>query len=70
MESFWAEMATRKHKVTEVKLFQRLAKTTKLVLVLPHSNADGVGIFSGGPLQDQGQEQLSPGWNPVIGNDN
>ncbi|KAL0992571.1 hypothetical protein UPYG_G00095100 [Umbra pygmaea] len=40
MESFWAEMATRKHKVTEAKEFERLADVTKLVLVLPHANAD------------------------------
>ncbi|KAJ8008669.1 hypothetical protein DPEC_G00080820 [Dallia pectoralis] len=40
MESFWAEMATRKHKVTGAKEFERLAAVAKLVLVLPHANAD------------------------------
>ncbi|XP_065119841.1 uncharacterized protein [Paramisgurnus dabryanus] len=46
MESFWAEMATRKHKVTGVSLFPRLATIAKIVLVLPHSNADAERVFS------------------------
>ncbi|KAJ8381382.1 hypothetical protein SKAU_G00021600 [Synaphobranchus kaupii] len=46
MGSFWAEMATRKHKVTGVSQFQRLASIAKLVLVLPHSNADAERVFS------------------------
>lgn len=32
--------------VTGVRLFQRLAKIAKLVLVLPHSNADAERVFS------------------------
>lgn len=82
MGGFWAEMATRKHKVriilngssstftvawlnaydvlkfsslnlavhslkvTGVSQFQRLASIAKLVLVLPHSNADAERVFS------------------------
>ncbi|KAK6269308.1 hypothetical protein J4Q44_G00393770 [Coregonus suidteri] len=46
MESFWAEMATRKHKVTGAKEFERLAAVAKLVLVLPHANADAERVFS------------------------
>ncbi|KAK6313957.1 hypothetical protein J4Q44_G00154160 [Coregonus suidteri] len=46
MESFWAEMATRKHKVTGAKEFERLAAVAKLVLVLPHANADADRVFS------------------------
>ncbi|XP_053267948.1 uncharacterized protein LOC128425383 [Pleuronectes platessa] len=46
MESFWAGMATRKHKVTGAKEFERLAAVAKLVLVLPHSNADAERVFS------------------------
>ncbi|XP_061093937.1 uncharacterized protein LOC133126086 [Conger conger] len=46
MESFWAEMATRKHKVTGANEFERLAAVAKLVLVLPHSNADAERVFS------------------------
>ncbi|XP_065143962.1 uncharacterized protein [Paramisgurnus dabryanus] len=46
MESFWAEMATRKHKVTGAKEFERLAAIAKHVLVLPHANADAERVFS------------------------
>ncbi|XP_048008269.1 uncharacterized protein LOC125243045 [Megalobrama amblycephala] len=46
MESFWAEMANRKHKVTGAKEFERLAAVAKLVLVLPHANADAERVFS------------------------
>ncbi|KAL1023550.1 hypothetical protein UPYG_G00042270 [Umbra pygmaea] len=46
MESFWAEMATRKHKMTGAKVFKRLAAVAKLVLVLPHANADADRVFS------------------------
>ncbi|XP_060776788.1 uncharacterized protein LOC132886247 [Neoarius graeffei] len=50
IESFWAEMATRKDKVTGVNQFQRLAAISKLVLVLPHSNADAERVF---PVETQ-----------------
>ncbi|KAM7404155.1 hypothetical protein PAMA_004539 [Pampus argenteus] len=46
MESFWAEMATRKNKVTGAKEFERLSAIAKLVLVLPHSNANAERVFS------------------------
>ncbi|XP_051987012.1 uncharacterized protein LOC127647011 [Xyrauchen texanus] len=46
MESFWAEMASLKHKVTGVGLFPRLATIAKIVLVLPYSNADAERVFS------------------------
>ncbi|KAL1004840.1 hypothetical protein UPYG_G00051250 [Umbra pygmaea] len=46
MESFWAEMASRKHKVTGAKKFERFAAIAKLVLVLPHANADADRVFS------------------------
>eukprot|EP00064_Thunnus_orientalis_P003019 superscaffoldBa00000238_g3027 len=39
-EGFWANMASLKHKVTGVGRFERLSAIAKLVLVLPHSNAD------------------------------
>ncbi|KAE8276951.1 hypothetical protein D5F01_LYC25339 [Larimichthys crocea] len=46
MESFWAEMATHKNKVTGAKEFERLSAIAKLVLVLPHSNANAERVFS------------------------
>ncbi|XP_063058610.1 uncharacterized protein LOC134452176 isoform X2 [Engraulis encrasicolus] len=46
MAHFWAEMANHKHKVTGVNSFQRLASIAKLVLVLPHSNADAERVLS------------------------
>ncbi|KAJ8004300.1 hypothetical protein DPEC_G00157700 [Dallia pectoralis] len=50
MESFWAEVATRKHKVTGAKEFGRLAAVAKLVLVLPH-DADAERLKSRRPYK-------------------
>ncbi|KAJ4932560.1 hypothetical protein JOQ06_010978 [Pogonophryne albipinna] len=46
IEGFWANMASLKHKVTGVGRFDRLSTVAKLVLVLPHSNADAERVFS------------------------
>ncbi|KAJ4934889.1 hypothetical protein JOQ06_007670 [Pogonophryne albipinna] len=46
IEGFWANMASLKHKVTGVGRFDRLSTVAKLVLVLPHSNADAERVLS------------------------
>lgn len=42
IESFWGNMASMKNKVTGMSRFGRLSRIAKLVLVLPHSNAERV----------------------------
>lgn len=46
VESFWGSMASMKNKVTGMSRFARLSHIAKLVLVLPHSNADAERVFS------------------------
>ncbi|KAJ4936620.1 hypothetical protein JOQ06_001209, partial [Pogonophryne albipinna] len=46
IESFWGNMASMKNKVTGMSRFGRLSRIAKLVLVLPHSNADAERVFS------------------------
>ncbi|XP_028303726.1 uncharacterized protein LOC114463975 isoform X5 [Gouania willdenowi] len=45
-ESFWGNMASMNNKVTGISRFGRLSRIAKLVLVLPHSNADAERLFS------------------------
>lgn len=57
--------------VTGVLLFQRFAKVAKLVLVLPHTNADAKWFFFGGwSQQDKEKKQLGPRWAAFLYNDN
>ncbi|XP_034065806.1 uncharacterized protein LOC117542322 [Gymnodraco acuticeps] len=46
IENFWGNMASMKNKVTGMSRFGRLSRIAKLVLVLPHSNADAERVFS------------------------
>ncbi|XP_034090540.1 uncharacterized protein LOC117558368 isoform X2 [Gymnodraco acuticeps] len=46
IESFWGNLASMKNKVTGMSRFGRLSRIAKLVLVLPHSNADTERVFS------------------------
>ncbi|KAK1903218.1 Light-independent protochlorophyllide reductase subunit B [Dissostichus eleginoides] len=46
IESFWGNMASMKNKVTGMSRFGRLSRIAKLVLVLPHSDADAERVFS------------------------
>nr|XP_033935271.1 uncharacterized protein LOC117443399 [Pseudochaenichthys georgianus] len=46
IENFWGNMASMKNKVTGMSRFGRLSPIAKLVLVLPHSNADAERVFS------------------------
>ncbi|XP_073727861.1 uncharacterized protein [Misgurnus anguillicaudatus] len=46
IEGFWGNMTSVKNRVTGLSRFGRLSKIAKLVLVLPHSNADAERVFS------------------------
>ncbi|XP_073669772.1 uncharacterized protein [Paramisgurnus dabryanus] len=46
IEGFWGNMTSVKNRVTGLSRFGRLFKIAKLVLVLPHSNADAERVFS------------------------
>ena len=46
MDVLWAYLATVKDSVTGQLTFSRLAKVAKLVLTIPHSNADEERVFS------------------------
>ncbi|RXN16530.1 hypothetical protein ROHU_027475 [Labeo rohita] len=71
IEGFWANMASLKHKVTGVGRFERLSTMAKLVLVLPHSNADAERVFSlVGLNKTKTKKQPCPGGNTVISNGN
>ncbi len=55
--------------MTRAKEFERLAAVAKLVLVLPHANADAERVFSVVGLNKPREETAYHGWQPVINND-
>ena len=54
--------------MTGAKEFERLAAVAKLVLVLPHSNADAERVFTIVGL-NKTKNRNSVGWHPVLNND-
>ncbi|XP_060774407.1 uncharacterized protein LOC132884566 [Neoarius graeffei] len=45
LEAFWECMSSLKNRVTGMSRFPRLSAIAKLVLILPHSNADAERVF-------------------------
>ena len=46
MDKIWAHIASLKCSVTQTPKFEKLSKVAKLVLTLPHSNADEERVFN------------------------
>ena len=46
MDRIWAYLGSMRDSLTGHLRFERLARVAKLVLTLPHSNADEEGVFS------------------------
>ena len=46
IDEFWTDLSLKKDPVTRLTQFPLLAKVARLVLTLPHSNADAERVFS------------------------